>query len=104
MLETRGDAERLATRWGIDADDIMLIALNACGLDADIGVSRLRFRLRLNSRPDDQLYMILSLGRRRSPFKLVDTKVLLGGSRSRSSMSPRPTMQCSGIGATRAGS
>lgn len=79
MLETRAHAERLATRWGIDADDIVLIALNACGLDADIGVSRLRFRLRLNSRPDDQLYMILSLGRRRSPFRLVDEKVLLAG-------------------------
>jgi hypothetical protein len=79
MLENRGDAERLAAQWGIDADEIMLIALNACGLNADIGVSRLRFRLRLHARPDDQLYMILSLGRYHSPFRLVGATILLAG-------------------------
>lgn len=79
MLDSRAHADRLAGRWGVGADDIVLIALNACGLDADIGVSRLRFRLRLRSRPDDQLYMILSLGRSRSPFRLDGHRILLHG-------------------------
>ena len=56
MLNDRSHAARLSTQWGVDADDIILIALNSCGLRANIGVSRLRFRLRLDSRPDEQLY------------------------------------------------
>ncbi|MGH4022425.1 MAG: hypothetical protein ACRDT0_24945 [Pseudonocardiaceae bacterium] len=62
-------------------DDIVLIALNSCGLRADMGVSRLRFRIRLDSRPDDQFYMILSLGRAQSPFELVDHEIRLAGKR-----------------------
>ncbi|MFD6398986.1 radical SAM protein [Nocardia sp. NPDC060249] len=79
MLKSTAHADRLASEWGIGAEDIVLIALNACGLDADIDVSRLRFRLRLRSRPDVQLYMILSLGRRRSPFRLDGKRILLDG-------------------------
>ncbi|SUD49592.1 Uncharacterised protein [Nocardia otitidiscaviarum] len=79
MLDSRAHADRLADQWGVGADDIVLIALNSCGLDADIGVSRLRFRLRLRTRPDDQLYMILSLGRSRSPFRLDGNRILLHG-------------------------
>jgi hypothetical protein len=81
VLSDRTQAARLSRQWGVDADDIVLIALNSCGLRADIGVSRLRFRLRLDSRPDEQLYMILSLGRSGSPFELVDQEIRLGGQR-----------------------
>ncbi|MDA8369061.1 MAG: radical SAM protein [Nocardiopsaceae bacterium] len=81
MLSDRAHAERLSREWGVHADDIMLIALNSCGLQADIDVSRLRFRIRLDSRPDEQLYMILSLGRAHSPFELVDHEIRLNGKR-----------------------
>lgn len=81
MLDNRSQATRLARQWGIDADDIVLIALNACGLRADIGVSRLRFRFRMDSLPDTQLHMILSLGRAASPFEVVDNEIRLAGDR-----------------------
>lgn len=81
MLEDRSHATRLARAWGVDADDIVLIALNACGLRADMGASRLRFRFRMDSRPDTQLHMILSLGRAGSPFELVKGEIRLAGER-----------------------
>jgi len=81
MLTDRAHAERLSRQWGVDADDILLIALNACGMQADIGVSRLRFRLRLDSQPEGQLYMILSLGRAQSPFELAGHEIRLNGQR-----------------------
>lgn len=81
MLDSRSQATRLARQWGVDADDIVLIALNACGLRADTGVSRLRFRFRMESRPGTQLHMILSLGRPESPFELVGNEIRLVGDR-----------------------
>jgi hypothetical protein len=39
MLTDRAHAERLSRQWGVGADDVLLIALNACGMRADIGVS-----------------------------------------------------------------
>ena len=81
MLSDLEHVGRLSRQWGVGSDDIVLIALNSCGLRAEIGVSRLRFRLRLDSRPDDQMYMILSLGRKRSPFELVGSEIRLGGTR-----------------------
>jgi hypothetical protein len=81
MLTDRAHAERLSRQWGVDADDVLLIALNACGMRADVGVSRLRFRLRLDSQPEEQLYMILSLGRAQSPFELAGHEIRLNGQR-----------------------
>lgn len=80
MLVDRADSRRLGTKWGVDPDDVLLIALNSCGLDdARSGAGRLRFRLRLDSRPHEQMYLILSLGRRSSPFKLEGNRILLDG-------------------------
>jgi hypothetical protein len=81
MLTDCMHAQRLSSQWGIDADDILLIALNSCGLRANIGVSRLRFCIRLDSRPEDPLYLILSLGRTQSPFELVEHEIRLAGER-----------------------
>lgn len=81
MLNDRTHAQRLSREWGVDADDILLIALNACGLRSDVGPSRLRFRIRVDSRPDEQLYMILSLGRVHSPFELVGHEIRFVGKR-----------------------
>ena len=32
MLTDRAHAERLSRQWGVGADDVLLIALNACGM------------------------------------------------------------------------
>lgn len=81
MLTDRAHADRLARQWGVPADDVLLIALNSCGMRSDRQGSRLRFRLRLDSRPDVQLYLILSLDRRNSPFELVGDEIRLNGGR-----------------------
>lgn len=81
MLDSFTDAERLARQWQIDAEDITLIALNSCGLRSTLPVARARFRLRLDSRPDQQLYFILSLGRDKSPFELQGSEIKLNGVR-----------------------
>lgn len=81
MLTDRAHADRMSKQWGIDADDVLLIALNSCGMRSTLEASRLRFRLRLDTHPDEQLYMILSLGRRDSPFELVGNDIHLNGSR-----------------------
>lgn len=81
MLTDRAHANRLSRRWGVPADDVLLIALNSCGMRSDRPGSRLRFRLRLDSRPEEQLYLILSLDRRHSPFELVGEEIRLHGER-----------------------
>lgn len=81
MLTDRKNADTLSRQWGVPADDVLLIALNSCGMRSDRQASRLRFRLRLDSRPEEQLYLILSLDRRNSPFELVDDEIWLNGQR-----------------------
>lgn len=81
MLTDRAHADRMSRRWGVDADDVLLIALNSCGMPSALEVSRLRFRLRLDSRPEEQLYLILSLGRVDSPFELLGNEIQLNGVR-----------------------
>jgi hypothetical protein len=72
---------RLSSRWGVNAEDILLIALNSCGVRSHLPKARMRFKLRLDSRPDEQLYLILSLGRTRSPFELGESEIRLDGRR-----------------------
>ncbi|MGV9839130.1 radical SAM protein [Nocardia niigatensis] len=82
MLTDADHAKKLSAKWGINHEDITAIALNFCGLNADIDdASRLRFRVRFDSRPDEQMYMILSLRRRQSPFTVVDNEIRLHGRR-----------------------
>jgi hypothetical protein len=35
MLIDRKHAETLGTQWGVPADDVVLIALNSCGMRSD---------------------------------------------------------------------
>jgi hypothetical protein len=71
----------LSKEWEINEEDILLIALNSCGVRSHLDKARMRFRFRLDSRPDEQLYMILSLGRENSPFELDENEIRLGSRR-----------------------
>src|SRR5204863_3875296 len=71
----------LSREWKINEEDILLIALNSSGVRSHLDKPRMRFRLRLDSRPDDQLYLILSLGRMGSPFELDEHEIRLAGRR-----------------------
>ncbi|MEV3874868.1 radical SAM protein [Streptomyces sp. NPDC049906] len=69
----------MARTWNVNTEDVLLIALNASGARSPLTKPRMRFRLRLDSRPADPLFLILSLGRRDSPFELDEHELRLGG-------------------------
>lgn len=79
MIDSHQQAQTHAAKWGLPVEDVLLIALNACGVDSTLDKPRMRFRLRLHTRPGDQRYLILSLGRRTSPFTLTEDAIWLGG-------------------------
>ena len=81
MITGLKQAAVLSAEWGINEEDILLIALNSCGVRSHLDKARMRFRFRLDSRPDEQLYMILSLGRENSPFELDENDIKLNGRR-----------------------
>ncbi|MYY10051.1 radical SAM protein [Streptomyces sp. SID4919] len=79
MLESVRHLEQVARTWRVNTEDVLLIALNASGARSPLTKPRMRFRLRLDSRPADPLFLILSLGRRNSPFELDEHELRLGG-------------------------
>ncbi|MEU8720425.1 radical SAM protein [Streptomyces sp. AgN23] len=79
MLESVRHLDQVAREWNINAEDVLLIALNASGARSPLTKPRMRFRLRLDSRPDTPLFLILSLGRQESPFELDEHELRLNG-------------------------
>ena len=79
MLTSLQHLDEVSTHWRVNNEDVLLIALNACGARSPLGKPRMRFRLRLTSRPDEPLFLILSLGRTDSPFEIDETELRLHG-------------------------
>lgn len=79
MLISLSEVSGLSRKWGINEEDILLIALNHCGVRSSLEKSRMRFRLRLHSRPETELFFILSLGRENSPFELDEQELRFHG-------------------------
>ncbi|MGO4424959.1 radical SAM protein, partial [Streptomyces sp. MCAF7] len=79
MLESVRHLDQVARQWNINLEDVLLIALNASGARSPLTKPRMRFRLRLDSRPDTPLFLILSLGRKDSPFELDEYELRLNG-------------------------
>ncbi|MDQ1022641.1 hypothetical protein QF035_000223 [Streptomyces umbrinus] len=79
MLTSVRHLDQLAREWNINPEDVLLIALNASGARSPLDKPRMHFQLRLDSRPDTPLYLILSLGRHDSPFELDEHELRLGG-------------------------
>jgi hypothetical protein len=79
MLDSVRHLETVAKQWHVNVEDVLLIALNACGARSPLDKPRMRFQLRLDSRPTDPLFLILSLGRQDSPFELDEHELRLHG-------------------------
>lgn len=79
FLDDRRTIESLARDWAVPEEDILLIALNKCGVRSRIPKPRMRIRIRLRSRPDEPIFLILSLGRLDSPFVLDEEQISLFG-------------------------
>lgn len=81
MIESMSQLAALSREWAINEEDILFIALNHCGVDSSLDKSRLRLRLRLDSRPEEEFFFILSLGRTESPFRLDEGEISFRGRR-----------------------
>ncbi|MFI6350253.1 radical SAM protein [Streptomyces sp. NPDC050560] len=79
MLGSVNHLDQVAREWNINPEDVLLIALNASGARSPLTKPRMRFRLRLNTRPDTPLFLIISLGRQGSPFELDEHALRLNG-------------------------
>ncbi|MGH3277306.1 MAG: radical SAM protein [Streptosporangiaceae bacterium] len=79
MLDSVKHLGEVARDWKVTPEDVLLTALNSCGARSPLGRPRMRFRLRLDSRPDEPLFLILSLGRQDSPFELDERELRLSG-------------------------
>lgn len=79
MLDDLRHAQQLAREWAMPVEDVVLIALNHCGLNnGDLG-SRSRIVLRMHTRPEEQIHLILSFRRPASPFALTAGALTLDG-------------------------
>jgi hypothetical protein len=81
MLRDRRHLDEVAVSWGVNVEDVLLIAFNSSGARSNLPKPRMRFQLRLDSRPDEPLFLILSLGRGDSPFELDEHELRLAGER-----------------------
>ncbi|MBC9718454.1 radical SAM protein [Streptomyces sp. TRM66268-LWL] len=79
MLESVSHLNHVAREWNINPEDVLLIGLNASGARSPLNKPRMRFKLRLDSRPETPLFLILSLGREDSPFEVDESELRLGG-------------------------
>lgn len=81
MLDSLAHLAQVSEDWEVNPEDVLLIAINSCGARSPLAKPRMRFRLRLDSRPEDPLFLIISLGRESSPFELDERELRLHGTR-----------------------
>lgn len=79
ILDDLRNVRTLARDWNVPEEDVLLIALNRSGVRSRIPKPRMRIKLRLRTRPDEPIFLILSLGRLDSPFVLDEEKITLFG-------------------------
>lgn len=68
MLQDMTHVRELSDQYGINEDDVLIIALNAVGLRTNLPYPRARFHYRHLSRKSDPLFLILACGNSKSPF------------------------------------
>src|SRR6266700_2627327 len=77
MLTPYSEASEISRTSSICLEDILLISLNALGLRWKPGSHRQRLRLRITTKPEEELRLILSAERDASPFELIGDKICL---------------------------
>ncbi|KPI17648.1 hypothetical protein OK074_1669 [Actinobacteria bacterium OK074] len=73
------EVERLAKRYRVPVEDVLLIAVNLYGMHADRPRHRARVLVRPASAPTVAWQLIVPLNATDSPFRLVGERLLLGG-------------------------
>lgn len=80
MLQNILQVEKLSRKYNIPPEDIILIALNCCGINADIPEKRIRFKLKLNTF-EELFYLAICVNTSESPFFLKDNNLFLNRDR-----------------------
>lgn len=75
MLKSISQTRELSRKYNIPIEDIILIALNLSGINADILRRRIRFRLKLN-RCTETFYLAVCVNTRKSLFSIKDNNLL----------------------------
>lgn len=76
MIQNISQAEKLSKKYNFPVEDIILIALNCCGINADILEKRIRFKLKLNTF-EELFYLAICVNTRDSPFFLKGDDLFL---------------------------
>ncbi|MEM5855711.1 MAG: hypothetical protein QW472_05360 [Candidatus Aenigmatarchaeota archaeon] len=76
MLKDVKEAEELSYKYDIPKEDVILISLNASGLNSDLPYKRVRFKLRLYSQPQEVFYFGIPIIRN-TPFYLKNNGLFL---------------------------
>ena len=76
MLFSMEMVDQMSGQYAVNREDILLIALNACGVRSKYPYPRMRFRFAPDTRKDDPVYLILAAGREGSPFELTESEIL----------------------------
>lgn len=76
MLKSLKQVNNLSKKYKIPAEDIILIALNCCGLKVETKEKRLRFKLRLNTSLE-VFYLAVCVNTSETPFILRDGVIFL---------------------------
>lgn len=78
MLKDDRQIEGLSKKYSIPKEDVILIALNLCGVVSDIKDGRIRFKLKLNTR-EELFYFAVCVNTGNSPFRLKNGDLLFNG-------------------------
>ncbi|MDT9722449.1 hypothetical protein QVE09_26460 [Paenibacillus sp. ClWae2A] len=76
---TMAEAESLSQKYKINIEDILLIALNLCGVNSKYKHPRMRMFLTVNSRPESTFRIIIPVHQPDSPFHLENNKIFFDG-------------------------
>src|ERR1700736_3658374 len=79
MILSLDEVRTLEEDYRVNREDILLIALNVYGVRSSLPHPRMRLRLRLIERPEDEFFFILPLGREKSPFELFPDEIRFCG-------------------------
>lgn len=72
-------AQNLSNKYDINIEDILLIALNLCGVNSKYSHPRMRMYVKVKNRPEATFRIIVPVHQRNSPFFLEDDKILFQG-------------------------
>lgn len=77
MLSDYDDLQRVSDQHEINHEDVLLIAINACGIANQRDSRRSRFEFAPHGRDDDPVYLIPSFDRKASPFRVDEDQLWL---------------------------